>query len=430
MIRVTNSSIYDQSLRDLTVSNDRYMETHRKLAESTDIVTASDDPVGAGQVMRYEAVNLVLDQYAENATRARNSLDYEEVVLDGMTQLLERSKTLLIQVENGSYSDGERQAVSDELEMLKLSAADLMNTTDSDGKFIFSGSDARRTAFILRPDGQYEFQGDEDRKKIQVSDNVAMAASDSGKTIFEDVWTRYNYSFTQILASGEAPINIRTEVHHQEDFDAFMEENYSAVNTKKNEFVLSVIPGEPAIPENEIMLGSPAIPETSYTYTLTNSEGKVIKEGEYIDGDPINILGMQIDIPKGNDSPITGLISFNKPERGNILNQLTKVIDALRNDELGYYELESELRDATVSIRNTQMSIDEARTELGANLNTLERIASYSLAKQISNTLAQDDIASVDVAKEASNLAQQDAAIAASQKLFNKLSRLSLFDTL
>ncbi|TBR38413.1 flagellar hook-associated protein 3 [Marinomonas agarivorans] len=430
MMRVTNSSIYDQSLRDLTTSNDRYMETHRKLAESTDIVTASDDPVGAGQVMRYEAVNLVLDQYAENATRARNSLDYEEVVLDGMTQLLERAKTLLIQVENGSYSYGERQSVSDELEMLKLSAADLMNTTDSDGKFIFSGSDARRTAFVLRPDGQYEFQGDEDRKKIQVSDNVAMAASDSGKTVFEDVWTRYNYTFKQILALGETPLNIRTEVHHQEDFDTFMEDNYSAVDPTKNEFVLSIVPGKPAIPENEIMIGSPEIPAEPYIYSLTNSEGEVIKTGEYLDGDPINFLGMQVEIPIGTSEPVTGVISLNKPERGNILNQMTKVIDALRNEELGYYELESELRDATVSIRNTQTSIDDARTELGANLNTLERIASYSLAKQISNTLAQDDIASVDVAKEASNLAQQDAAIAASQKLFNKLSRLSLFDTL
>lgn len=429
-MRVTNSFIYDQSLKDLTTSNDRYMETQRKLADSTDIVTASDDPVGAGQVMRYESVNLILDQYSENAIRARNSLDYEEVVLDGMTELLERAKTLLIQVENGSYSYGELQSISDEIEMLKLSSADLMNTTDSDGKFIFSGSDARRTAFVLRPDGQYVFEGDEDRKKIQVSDNVAMPASDSGKTIFEDVWRRYNYSFKQVLTAGETPVNLRTEVHHQQDFDIFMKENYSAVDPKKNEFVFSSTPGFPAVPANTVVPGSPAAPATPNTYSIRNSDGVVIKEGEYIDGEPINVLGMQIDIPKGTKETVTGLITLNKPERGNVLNQLTKVIDSLRNEDLSYYELESELRDATVSIRNTQKSIDAARTELGANLNTLERIASYSLSKQISNTLAQDDIASVDVAKEASNLAQQEAAITASQKLFNKLSRLSLFDTL
>jgi len=472
-MRITNSLIYDQSLRDLTASNDRYMTTQRKIAENTDIVTSSDDPVGAGQVMRYEAVNLLLDQYADNAIAAQNSLDYEEVVLDGLTQLLDRATTLLIQVENGAYAKGEYESVSDELEMLKLSAADLMNTTDSDGKFIFAGSDSRKTAFHLRPDGEYVFIGDEDRKRIQVSDNVAMAAADSGKTVFQDVWTRYNYDFSQILAEGEEPVLFRTEVHDQDDFDVFMLDNYDAVASEKNTFTLNYTPGEPSVPrvpgtprvpavpgtpaipavlevpateissvipgtlEIPAVLGIPeilavaaipAVPATPGYFSITNSTGDIIEEGEYMDGRPLNVLGMQIDFDSSD--PVTAEITLRQPERDNVLNQLTDVINALRNEDLGYYDIESELRDATVSIRNTQSSINGTRTELGANLNTLQRIATYSLAKQISNTSAQDDIASLDMAKEASNLAQEEAAITASQTLFTRLSNLSLFNSL
>jgi flagellar hook-associated protein 3 FlgL len=70
-MRVSNNFIYNQSLTDLTKSNERYLQTQRRISENTDIMTASDDPVGAAQVMRYEAVNLLLDQYSENAVMAK-----------------------------------------------------------------------------------------------------------------------------------------------------------------------------------------------------------------------------------------------------------------------------------------------------------------------------------------------------------------------
>ena len=42
----------------------------------------------------------------------------------------------------------------------------------------------------------------------------------------------------------------------------------------------------------------------------------------------------------------------------------------------------------------------------------------------------EDEIAGLDIAEAASELAQEEAAISSSQKLFNRLSNLSLFDTM
>ncbi|EAQ66413.1 putative flagellar synthesis; flagellar regulon; hook-associated protein [Marinomonas sp. MED121] len=407
-MRVSNNFIYDQSLTDLTKSNERYLHTQRRIAENTDIMKASDDPVGAAQVMRYEAVNLLLDQYSENAVMAKNSLEYEEVVLDGITDIFNRANILLIQAENGAYGDDDLGAIAEELQMLTLAAADLMNSTDSSGNHIFSGHESTRTAFELKPDGRYEFAGDEGRKKLQISDNVTVSGADSGKTVFEDVWTRNNFSYLPLV--GEA--DVRTEVADQDVYDDFLQKNYSAIDSTQNVFAFTTVAGAG--------LGD--------TFALTNSAGEVVASGPFEAGKPIDMFGMRLTIEGAAGT--TGVISFDKPERDNVLNEMNKTLKVLLNPETGFYERKAALRDASVSVRNTMNSVDTARSEVGANLNTIAQVGSYGEMKSISNRVAQDEIAGLDIAEAASELAQEEAAISSSQKLFNRLSNLSLFDSM
>jgi len=409
-MRVSNNFIYNQSLTDLTKSNERYLQTQRRISENTDIMTASDDPVGAAQVMRYEAVNLLLDQYSENAVMAKNSLEYEEVVLDGLTDLFNRANILLIQAENGAYGDQDLGAISEELQMLTLAAADLMNSTDSDGNHIFSGHESTRSAFELKPDGRYEFEGDEGRKKLQISDNVTVTGADSGKTVFEDVWTRNNFTYTQL--AGET--SVRTEIKDQSVYDDFLQKNYSAIDSTQNVFVFATVPGAGA--------------GVGDTFTLTNSVGEVVASGAFESGRPINVFGMELTLEGAAGT--TGVVTFDKPERDNILNEMNKTLKVLLDPDTDFYQRKSALRDATVSLRNTMNSVDTARSEVGANLNTIAQVGSYGEMKSISNRVAQDEIAGLDIAEAASELAQEEAAISSSQKLFNRLSNLSLFDTM
>jgi flagellar hook-associated protein 3 FlgL len=360
--------------------------------------------------MRYEAVNLLLDQYSENAVMAKNSLEYEEVVLDGLTDLFNRANILLIQAENGAYGDQDLGAISEELQMLTLAAADLMNSTDSDGNHIFSGHESTRSAFELKPDGRYEFEGDEGRKKLQISDNVTVTGADSGKTVFEDVWTRNNFTYTQL--AGET--SVRTEIKDQSVYDDFLQKNYSAIDSTQNVFVFATVPGAGA------GIGD--------TFTLTNSVGEVVASGAFESGRPINVFGMELTLEGAAGT--TGVVTFDKPERDNILNEMNKTLKVLLDPDTDFYQRKSALRDATVSLRNTMNSVDTARSEVGANLNTIAQVGSYGEMKSISNRVAQDEIAGLDIAEAASELAQEEAAISSSQKLFNRLSNLSLFDTM
>jgi flagellar hook-associated protein 3 FlgL len=290
--------------------------------------------------------------------------------------------------------------------MLTLAAADLMNSTDSDGSHIFSGHESTRPAFELQADGRYEFAGDEGRKKLQISDNVTVSGADSGKTVIDDVWTRNNFTYSPLVGEG----SVRTEVADQAVYDDFLQDNYSAVNADNNVFAFTTVPG------------------IQDTFSLTNTAGEVIASGAYESGKPINIFGMRVTMEGIAGS--AGVISFDKPDRDNVLNEMNKSIKVLLDPDADFYEKKGALRDATVSVRNTMNSIDTARSELGANLNTIAQVGSYGEMKSISNRVAQEEIAGLDIAEAASELAQEEAAISSSQKLFNRLSNLSLFDSM
>ena len=197
---------------------------------------------------------------------------------------------------------------------------------------------------------------------------------------------------------------------NQSVFDDFLQDNYSAVDASQNVFVFSTVAG------------------IQDAFSLTNAAGEVIASGNYQAGRPIDLFGMRLtlDGPAGT----AGIISLDKPERDNVLNEMNKTIQVLLDKDTDVYEKRSALRDATVSLRNTMNSIDTARSEVGANLNTIAQVGSYGEMKSISNKVAQEEIAGLDMAEAASELAQEEAAISSSQKLFTRLSNLSLFDSM
>jgi len=61
-------------------------------------------------------------------------------------------------------------------------------------------------------------------------------------------------------------------------------------------------------------------------------------------------------------------------------------------------------------------------------LNILQDREDFSSANQLSNAVAQDRIGGLDVAAAATELAMKEAALSASQKVFSRISNLSLFN--
>ncbi|REG84852.1 flagellar hook-associated protein FlgL [Marinomonas pollencensis] len=428
-MRVTNNLIYGQSSQAISKANDRYMDINKKISEQTSIVKPSDNPVGTGQVLQYENSSSQLKQYDGNMKMAKSHLEYEEVALDSLNGFLDDARTLFIQAENTANTQDDLNAITEQISKMVDSMADLMNSKSADGSYIFAGTDISSPAFTLRPDGRYDWTGNEGQKFAQISENRKIPINDTGKQLFQDVWTRNN--FTATLLAGN--VSLSAKVHDEGDFDAFLSDNYSATSGVANNFVLTTTPlGAAADAQAEAQLPPedgekvPFYSGPPGEYSLMDSTGNLVASGVYEPNQPLIINGMSFVIKGAPGAAIE--VSLNPPKRDNVLNQLKDAIAVLRDKNATSDEKDAALHDAQVSVVNTQASIGEGRSSVGARLNTLSERGDFSSANQLSNIMAQDRVAGLDMGAAATELSMAESALTSSQKLFSRVSNLSLFN--
>lgn len=434
-MRVTNNLIYDQSSRAISKANDKILNIQGKIGAQTDIVKPSDNPVGASQVLMYEGNNNRLKQFDEAITMANGHLEYQEVALDSLNDAMDDVRKLFIQGQNDINTQEDLDAIAQEISLITGTMAELMNSKSADGNYIFAGTDTMGPPFVINGEGRYEWVGNEGQKFAQISEDMKIPVSDSGKALFQDVWTSRSFSSEVLLGD----VKFTAEVAEQRDFDEFMAQNYDPENPLLNQFQLTTSPvlqeGEVAPALDSLRLGSDTKEDqdrrrsfdgTPGTYAITNNNGEVLASGKYIAGKPINFGGMSF-MTRGEPGAVAD-IQLDKPVRDNVLNEINDSLAVLKDRYSTHAERERAFFEASSSIKNAQQKVGDARSSVGARLNVLRDRSSYSLANQLANATAQDRIAGLDMAEAATELSMKESALTASQKVFTRMSNLSLFN--
>jgi len=445
-MRVTNNQIYGQSSRAMSHANDRVMDIQKKITENTSIVSPSDNPVGAREVMQYESSNQSLKQYDNNMKMAKGHLEYEEVALQSYNGLLDEARTMLIQADNTANTHQDIGAIADQVSSMVDSMEDLMNSRSADGSYIFSGTNTQAPAFTHLPDGTFKWSGNEGQNFAQISESRKVAVSDSGKHIFEDVWKRNTFSTKLSVGNSD----VVSKVSNQDDFDAFLKRHFSVTNQASNHFVLTTTPLSMTKPDAaaiQSLVSQRAqdaaanktadakndnkYDEKSYIgppgrYFFADSSGNIIASGTYDPNKNLIIQGMSFSL-KGDPGAIVD-VDLNKPERDNVVNVLRNTIKVMKDPNASSEERDIALKNGQVSIVNTQTSVGRVRSMVGARLNSMTERGDFSTANQMANTMAQERVAGLDMGKAATELSMSETALNASQKLFTRIDNLSLFN--
>ena len=405
-MRVTSNLIFNQSAHSMTKANERYLQVQERIAQETDIVRPSDDPNGAAKVMAYELENKRLTQYKDNMSLAKNTLEYSSLALESMNDVLDQINVRMIQAVNTANNQEDLNAIAGEMENLLSAAADLMNSKDANGKYIFAGNSSDSPAFEKGADGRYRFAGNEGVRNAQIADNVSVQVSDSGKGLFQDVATRNVFTAT---AGGGGTLQSR--VSDQSAYEQFVRDNYDGLPTATNGFSLTTSAGTP-----------------DQFQFVNDDTGAVVASGEYVSGSPITIKGMEFTLtgPIGSSVAMT----IDPPGRDNVLNQVADAISAMRDPTISRKARAEAFANATTSIVNTQSSMAEVSSSVGARLNTVENRELQRSATEIFNKSAQEEIGGLDIYKASTELQLSESALSASQLLFNRISSLSLFNRL
>ncbi|MEH7235785.1 flagellar hook-associated protein FlgL [Bacillus sp. JJ1562] len=138
-MRVTQSMLTNNMLRNLSNSYERLGKYQDQLNTQKKITKPSDDPVVAIKGMRYRTDLAEIEQYQRNLSEAYTWMESADDAMDKMTQALHRVKELTVQASNGTNGADEKKNIAIEIEQLKEHIATIANTKVGN-KYIFNGT--------------------------------------------------------------------------------------------------------------------------------------------------------------------------------------------------------------------------------------------------------------------------------------------------
>jgi len=405
-MRVTTNLIFDKNYRAINNSQGQLSDIQTQLASGKKLLRPSDDPVGAAQVIRLTEEIDKINQYKRNNDLATNALELQETSLRSIKSVVDRARVLTVQSGNGILSGPDKQALGAEIEQLRNQVIDLMNTQNASGEYIFSGYQSASQAFEFNPsatDNHIKFVGDNGTNVAQLSDSVTIQSTTSGKTLFEDVRARLDFSFSNV--NGVTFDDYR--IKNQGSFDQFHKTNFDPATPANNEYRFDVISA------SEIQ--------------VTNiGTGLLVDTLGFESGDLITFQGVELTMQANPGDSFQ--LDLNRPEKTNLAGTLHNLFLALNDPSINQQQYSSIIDDTLIGIDNGLSQMARENSSVGARLNIAQSVETTQLDAEIANQKARSSIQDVDYAFASSQFAKQETALEAAFASFPRIANLSLFN--
>ncbi len=190
-MRVTQSMLTQNSLRQLSTSYSKMGKLMEQLSTGKKISRPSDDPVVAMKGMYYRTNLTELEQYKRNLSESYAWMENSEAALDHVQSVMHRARELVVQGSNETYSTEDRQAMAKEIEQLKHDFVQVANTQVA-GKYIFNGTaidkpritDANDPTSVSTENSPFE---------VEVSRGIKLQSNINPENVFNEdmmeIWT-------------------------------------------------------------------------------------------------------------------------------------------------------------------------------------------------------------------------------------------------
>ncbi|WP_033827748.1 flagellar hook-associated protein FlgL [Bacillus andreraoultii] len=174
-MRVTQSMLSNNMLRNLSNSYNKMGKLQDQLATQKKITRPSDDPVVAMLGLGYRTDLNQVQQYTRNISEVNNWLESTDDAITQGVKVLQRVRELTVQASNGTYEETQRDAIAVEVEQLRDQLQTIAETQVG-GKYIFNGANTNQAP----KDGQFS-DGD---ITIEIFDGISMTVNTKGKDLF------------------------------------------------------------------------------------------------------------------------------------------------------------------------------------------------------------------------------------------------------
>lgn len=177
-MRITNKTLTTNYLRNLSRNLTNLEKFHNQLSSGKEVSKPSDDPMLVSKIMSLRDNIQVNEQYNSNISDSIGWVATQDSTLGDVTRTLNRIRDLMIYGSNGSQSDTDRAAITDEVKQQIGQIVDALNT-NFDGRYIFGGQRTTEKPFDLTG-SHISYSGDTNNIKREISTGVTIDLLTSG----------------------------------------------------------------------------------------------------------------------------------------------------------------------------------------------------------------------------------------------------------
>jgi flagellar hook-associated protein 3 FlgL len=371
-MRISTQQLFNRGIEQIQDVTAQQQKTQLQLSTGKKVLTPADDPVASTRILELNQELARNDQFQRNIDLVDGRLELQDDMLGSIGNAVQRIRELSVKAGNGILNGTDLNSIAVEAEVILDQLAGLLNSQDASGEYLFSGFQGGSEPFQKNISGAYTYQGDEGRRFVQVGPSVSIASTENGKEIFQNVDVNQNtfYTLAGTRNQSEPAAQITTgQVIDQEIYDDFYPEDLT------------------------ITFNTPS----DYSITEASTGRVVVANQPYVSNEPISANGIQFEI---SGAPVAGDSFFvQSSEKQGILTTVEKFVYGLQHfntTDAGRATFANVIDSSIANLDNAQTSILEARSQVGARLNTIETTKEQLLDVEILTKEILTKIESID----------------------------------
>ncbi len=292
-MRISTSQIYNIATLGMTKAQSNVARTEEQMATGKRVLSPSDDPVAAANILKLNQELARTEQYKKNIDIADNALSLEDSTLQSVIELMQKMNELAVKAGNTAVlTSADYKSIAAEVDTRISELMSLQNTRNSSGQYIFAGYQSDAAPFIFTGGGNYQYMGDEGQLLLQASASVSVHVTDSGKKVFVDIPSGHNTINTSSNPANRAlPASVISvgQVIDQEAFDKFYPEDMVITFNATS----AIVPNGP-----------------NYTITERTTGKVIVANASYTTGQDIVVNGVSLNISGAPVAPTPASLPF------------------------------------------------------------------------------------------------------------------------
>jgi flagellar hook-associated protein 3 FlgL len=184
MYRVTNNTIFRNSLTDIQATAEAFARAQQQVSSGRRIQQASDDPSAAATGLRERAEIRATDRYRDANDSVDSRLRVADSVLSDIISSITTAQSKAAQGRTTILTPQQREAVALEIEGAKEAIFTAINTSYR-GIYLFAGADTSAAPYTKAGSVVSAYQGDATVVKVDVSRTSSAAVTVDGGSLLQ-----------------------------------------------------------------------------------------------------------------------------------------------------------------------------------------------------------------------------------------------------